>query len=219
MNHEVRLVPANWEHPRRENGHFRGLFSIPAFEVECTEWDFDCALWQKGLVQIKKDGPTTVVPKEHEGKPYAAIAGPRPTPEDCMPAFEAGTATFFMLYGRDTLTPRSPGFATLEELTQYLADARVPVNFKEPTDSITWLTLLRNDLDRQFPKEKPTDGNADVLPVPSPVAGSEEPGLPDDVHAVPGEGGSESEAAAVPPVRSDDGKAGNALPELPSERG
>ena len=130
MSREVRMVPANWQHPTewrkeyRSGGpelYFKPLHKGP-YSERVREWDEGAAQWGAGFVKNYVSG------RYHPKSPdqdysYAAYAGERPVKEAYMPEFEPGTATHYVMY-EDTSegTPISPAFATPEALARWLAD-------------------------------------------------------------------------------------------------
>lgn len=123
MGREVRRVPANWQHPKRENGSFIPLLG-GSFAVADQEWNEGHAKWQQGLCEQygkgEKWGP---IAPQHRGMRYTDYSCARPNPDDYMPEWPADQLTHLMMY-EDTSegTPISPAFATPEELAQWLAD-------------------------------------------------------------------------------------------------
>ncbi len=130
MGREVRMVPADWQHPIEwrkgwRTGHpeirFKPLHEGP-YSERVKEWDEESVQWEAGFTKDYANGG-------HEPKrpdqdyPYSEYAGDRPLAEEYMPEFAPGTATHFMMY-EDTSegTPISPAFATPEELARWLAD-------------------------------------------------------------------------------------------------
>lgn len=133
MGREVRMVPANWKHPKYTEGSapFASAVGrhIPLLEgggyaESAAEWDRAWAKWQSGLREAYgKDDKWVPVEPEYAHMRYTEYAGPRPSPDDYMPDWPANERTHFMMY-EDTSegTPISPAFATAEELARWLAD-------------------------------------------------------------------------------------------------
>lgn len=126
MGREVRMVPATWEHPRKESGNFIPLRGGSYAKVS-AEWDFAHAQWALGLAEEWHfDKPSEWRPKSDAERSYARYtdwAGERPSPDDYMPDWPDVERTHLMMY-EDTSegTPISPAFATPEELARWLAD-------------------------------------------------------------------------------------------------
>lgn len=129
MGREVRMVPPGWEHPKDENGKLIPLLKY-AYAEAGAEWDEAWSAWQRGEVEncSAKEGGPKWKPKDEDALKcprYTEWAGARPSPDDHMPTFPAGTATMLMMY-EDTSegTPISPAFDTPEKLARWLADTR-----------------------------------------------------------------------------------------------
>ena len=50
MGREVRRVPPDWNHPRKENGSYQPMYNR-SYDVEAAEWNAERAMWLKGLRQ------------------------------------------------------------------------------------------------------------------------------------------------------------------------
>ena len=126
MGREIRMVPPGWEHPKNDKGNYRPLLK-GSYTTAAADWDEGWAHWQNGEIEnYSLDGPKAWKPKSDSAKEcatYTDWAGQRPSPDDYMPDFPAGTATMLVMY-EDTSegTPISPAFATPEELARWLAD-------------------------------------------------------------------------------------------------
>lgn len=115
MGREVRMVPKDWEHPKRENGNYIALFDWN-YEEDATNWDNECEQWDAGNYPDYAD-------EESKKMTYAEWNGERPDKCHYMPTFPEGTATHCMMYETTSEgTPISPAFETPEELAQWLFD-------------------------------------------------------------------------------------------------
>lgn len=121
MGRSVRMVPADWEHPKDGNGNFIPLHSRSFDEAE-REWNEGHAKWQEGLRDDWNGGWKAIEP-EYQGMSFTEWHGERPNPDHHMPSFTDDQRTHLMMY-EDTSegTPISPAFATPEELARWLAD-------------------------------------------------------------------------------------------------
>lgn len=142
MGREVRRVPANWQHPKDEGGHFIPLFEGDAYAQRVAEWDEEAAQWAKGF---RKDWSNDGwKPLDGTEGSYHDWAGERPDITDYMPVWSESEATHFMMY-EDTSegTPISPAFATPEELARWLVDngASAFADMTAPYES--WLRVAR----------------------------------------------------------------------------
>lgn len=118
MGREIRRVPPNWEHPKKEYDRiehgryvrvldYKQMFDRP-FAPAMEEW---YAEWKAHK------------PEEHEGMQYWEWSGGPPDPEYYRPDWDKGTATWFQVY--QTVgegSPVSPPFATQAELVDYLVE-------------------------------------------------------------------------------------------------
>lgn len=99
MGREVRMVPANWEHPKDRNGKYEALFDGYENAVQRFAKDIETMGLEKAL-------------EENDGGPrYSDYMHPE------------GERNHFMMY-EDTSegTPISPAFATPEDLARWLTD-------------------------------------------------------------------------------------------------
>jgi len=148
MGREVRMVPPGWEHPKDENGKHIPLLKWPYAEAG-AEWDEAWAAWQRGEVEnySAKAGESKWKPKDGgalDCARYTDYAGPRPSPDDHMPVFPAGTATMLMMYENTSEgTPISPAFATPEELARWLSDNKASAFGGSGATYEQWLATAR----------------------------------------------------------------------------
>jgi hypothetical protein len=130
MGREVRMVPADWQHPKypadHPEPHLRDSH-IPlygrSFASEDAEWNEGHAKWQKGFVKNYGSGGKWRARTPDDGPTYSQWSGERPSPDHYMPDWPREARTHLMMY-EDTSegTPISPAFATPEELARWLAD-------------------------------------------------------------------------------------------------
>lgn len=144
MGRKVRMVPADWQHPKNDSGRFISLYD--GFNKDLKEWDEANAKWQQGLRDSWSLEGTKWVPVEdkYAGITYAEYAGDRPSQEDYMPDFPADQRTHFMMY-EDTSegTPISPAFATPEELARWLADTGASSFANQTASYEAWLRIAK----------------------------------------------------------------------------
>jgi len=123
MGREIRRVPPNWEHPKKEAFDYRTgamieryqpLFDRP-FAPAMREWIKEWEAWEAGTHEdFAKHG------KEYPNY-WDWSSGP-PDPHYYRPNWKEGEATWWQVY--ETVsegTPVSPPFATPDELVDYLA--------------------------------------------------------------------------------------------------
>jgi len=115
MGREIRRVPANWEHPKDEKGHYIPLLDV-VYEDYAREWMDGCIAWENGTHEHILDDPSN-----KESTPfYWDWNGMPPDKNKCRPKFET-EPTWYQSY--ETIsegTPVTPPFATKEELIEYL---------------------------------------------------------------------------------------------------
>ena len=104
MGREVRMVPANWEHPKEEQPW--GYDYTPLFEgYQAAHDEFMASVKMNGLQEALE------------------WFGRAPNTEDYMPDWPEEERTHFMMYETCSEgTPLSPAFETPEELARWLAD-------------------------------------------------------------------------------------------------
>lgn len=117
MGREVRRVPADWEHPKRDNGHYRPMFD-KSYRVASEEWIAGMMKWEAG---DKPDSAGEIGCRyywEWYGAPPDADEGTYRerewTPEE---------ATHYQLYETTSEgTPISPIFDNLDDLCMWAAE-------------------------------------------------------------------------------------------------
>ncbi len=120
MGREVRRVPADWKHPKK-NGSFVPLFEpgAPIEELQ-AEWDRECARWES---REHEDVKSVYLDEGREPCSWEEWHGRRPDTADYMPYWPAEEKTHLMMYEDTTEgTPISPAFETPEELARWLVD-------------------------------------------------------------------------------------------------
>lgn len=122
MGREVRKVPADWQHPKREGFYsdgsprYEALFDGADFEERAAEWDADAAAWARG------EFPSYAC-EESRKLSYEEWNGSRPNPDDYMPNWPESERTHYMMYETTSEgSPISPAFDTPEKLARWLAD-------------------------------------------------------------------------------------------------
>lgn len=115
MGREIRMVPPNWEHPKKQTLH--GFDYQPmrdrTFADEAREWLNDCIAWENGTHED--------CAKHKEKYPfYWQWAGDPPDAEYYRPAWTEEPTWVQMYETVSEGTPVTPAFATKEELIDYL---------------------------------------------------------------------------------------------------
>ena len=124
MGREVRMVPENWEHPRKENGRYEPLMGY-SFKDQLAEWEEGKKKWKEGLKKLwfPKDGLKWEPKDEDEKKmSWEEWTGDKPIESDYMPEWEESEKTHLQMYETCSEgTPISPVMKTPEELAKWLA--------------------------------------------------------------------------------------------------
>ncbi len=124
MGREVRRVPADWQHPKNDLGHYKPLYEGDRYERRKKE--FEEKLAAEGM--------------------QAAIdwCGNPPNKEDYMPDWPEAEKTHLMMYEDTTEgTPLSPAFKTPEELARWLADNSASAMGNSTATYEQWLAMCR----------------------------------------------------------------------------
>ena len=142
MGREVRMVPADWQHPK-DGGRYKPLLS-GSFEERLQEWETGKEKWNEGL-RADWNGGWKELSADEKAMSYEDWDGFKPACEDYMPAFEDGEATHFMMYENTTEgTPISPAFATPEELARWLADSGASAFAGQTATYEAWLSTCKS---------------------------------------------------------------------------
>lgn len=108
MGREIRRVPPNWEHPKRDDGKYQPMLDED-YGTHIKKWIDGYLLWQEGKHPDQKDEEYW----EWEGEPSGDSSYFRPKFTE--------EPTWYQMY--ETVsegTPVTPPFATKEELVEYL---------------------------------------------------------------------------------------------------
>lgn len=121
MGREVRMVPANWQHPKDKSGKYIPLFGH-SFAREAANWDVESAKWNAG-----------------ERPDY-----PRPVESDYMPDWPREQRTHFQMYECTSEgTPISPVMETAEQLARWLVDNAASAFAGMTATYEQWLATIR----------------------------------------------------------------------------
>ena len=131
MGREVRRVPPNWEHPKRERFDYRAGRRVEEYqpmrgrtaEAAMAEWQEEYAAWLAGEHdRVIAEYGELDYPKAEPYRAFCAWHGEPPDPAYYRPVWDESAATWWQVY--ETVsegTPVTPPFATKEELVDYLA--------------------------------------------------------------------------------------------------
>ncbi len=116
MGREVRRVPENWKHPKKENGEYIPLLlDFIAASERCD-------------------------PKHPDYDPH----GDDPLPENYMPVWTPEEKTHFQMYETTSEgSPISPVVKTPEELARWLADHKASAFGHESATYEQWLSTIK----------------------------------------------------------------------------
>jgi len=115
MGREIRRVPADWEHPKDERGHFILMYD-EEYVTKAREWVVNCIAWEQGTHEDLTSGRTT----KEEYPFYWEWSDSPPDDATYRPSFTS-EPTHFQIY--ETVsegTPVSPVFASRDDLADWL---------------------------------------------------------------------------------------------------
>jgi len=123
MGREIRMVPPNWEHPKKwEHNPRKGWreVHIPMYDrpyrPALEEWFDGWQKWERGEYP-------SYTSDDCKGDPYWEYTGGPPQPEYYRPDWKPEEMTWYQVYQTVSEgTPVTPPFATKEELIDYLVE-------------------------------------------------------------------------------------------------
>lgn len=142
MSREVRMVHADWQHPRDgfyADGSIRyvALYDGADISPEIADWDERSAKWTRGEFPDYAD-------TDDRKLSFEEWDCCRPDPNDYMPNWPAAERTHCMMYETTSEgTPISPAFATPEELARWLADTGASAFAGNPASYEAWLRIAK----------------------------------------------------------------------------
>ena len=146
MGRQVRMVPANWEHPKEPNGDYKPLFeTFKPFSEMQAKVDTDIELWEKGEHPDQDKDWKNLNPREYSY--YEWHGGCYPDEKAYMPYWPPEERTHYQMYESTSEgTPISPPMETPEALAKWLT-----VNDASYFGSITvteqqWLDIIKTTL-------------------------------------------------------------------------
>jgi hypothetical protein len=138
MGRHVRRVPADWQHPRDDQGQFVPLFNGEDFERRLRTWEAGAAAWAQGEFPACAHAG-------HRQEPYEKWAGARPSPQRYMPCWDPAVCTHYVMYETTTEgTPISPVMESEEALARWLADHGASLSERDVADYATWLAIVQD---------------------------------------------------------------------------
>jgi hypothetical protein len=144
MGREVRRVPKDWKHPRKDNGNYQPLFE-GGYMQKLKDWNKGKKKWDEGLVEDWGGGKDAWKDKSEDLKnmTYSEWNNPAPEKEHYMPDFKEEEKTHIQMY-EDTSegTPISPVLETPEELARWLADNKASAFAGRSATYEQWLATI-----------------------------------------------------------------------------
>ncbi len=124
MGREIRRVPANYKHPQKLNERTGDMDDASmydrTFEQATAEWDAEWAEWQAG---VRPDYFDKTDENDATIAFFSEWHGLRPNDPSEYRQWSDEDATWFQVWQTVSEgSPTTPPFATIEELTTYLAD-------------------------------------------------------------------------------------------------
>lgn len=121
MSREVRMVPADWKHPKKLDIYGREVYEAlldgEEYQSRVDDWDEEYAEWKSGW------RPDYCDEEKYQVMTYEQWAGQRPHKDEYMPDWPVSERTHYMMYETTSEgTPISPAFETPEKLARWLAD-------------------------------------------------------------------------------------------------
>lgn len=143
MSREIRRVPKDWKHPKKDgidkplfySGHHGDLAK------KIAKWDEEEAQWKRGFrSDWDHPGKWILHEKTYDFKEWD---GDRPDPADYMPDWLDAERTHLQMYETTTEgTPISPVFETPEKLARWLANNEASTFAGMTTSYENWLRMI-----------------------------------------------------------------------------
>lgn len=140
MGREVRRVPKDWKHPKKNDKY------VPLhdnFKYNYDSWQKQNEMWQKGF-KDDFNGRWEPFDKTKCDMTFEEYNGECPKAEDYMPEFPEGTATYYQMYETCSEgTPISPPMKTKEELAHWLEDNGASAFGNQTATYEEWLCTIK----------------------------------------------------------------------------
>jgi len=143
MGRELRKVPANWEHPKNDNGSYQPMFNR-FYGDALSEWLEEHQKWEAGTHEDLIDKP-----ERKEEYPFYAMWGGNPPDVEYYQTkkYAPEELTHIQLYETTSEgTPKSPVFKAdeLEKLCEFAAENCTTFgSFKATKEK--WMQMLKDD--------------------------------------------------------------------------
>lgn len=133
MGREVRMVPAGWEHPRDEHGHYKPLYNED-YITEGWRWVNESKLWAEGKHPDQ----------DYRYEFYWDWSGGPPDEDTYRPKWADEACTHLQMYETTSEgTPISPVMETAEELARWLADTGASAFGDSTATYEQWLSTIK----------------------------------------------------------------------------
>jgi len=135
MGREVRMVPKDWEHPKRSDGNYLALYEGTFLKNTIEDWDKSFAEWNSGNYP-------SYATDENIKAGFVDWEGERPKEEDYMPLWTQEEATHYMMYQNTSEgTPISPAFESPEDLAEWLYKSGASAFGRQTASYEGWLRV------------------------------------------------------------------------------
>ena len=142
MSREIRMVPAHWQHPKNDSGHYKPLFE--GFNKSLATWLEEKAQWEKGFRRDYANDGFKPRATDETGT-YEEWAGEKPDACDYMPEWPAEQRTHLQMYETCSEgTPISPPCTTPEECARWLADHKASAFGSSTATYEQWLATCKS---------------------------------------------------------------------------
>lgn len=136
MGREVRRVPKDWQHPKKENGRYQPMHDR-SYRAAAEEWREAEAAWNRGEFP-------DYASEENRKMPYSEWAGEHPNEMYYMPDWTDAERTHYQMYETTSEgTPISPVMETPEELARWLADNGASAFAGQTASYEAWLRVCQ----------------------------------------------------------------------------
>ena len=136
MGRQVRMVPADWEHPKKQDGTYQPMFE-ESYKEAASAWVNECAVWSKQQHADQAKGYGV------DYNFYWDYAGMPPDKEYYMPEISAERRTHYQMYETTSEgTPISPVMKTPEKLARWLAASGASTFASMTATYEQWLNVI-----------------------------------------------------------------------------
>jgi len=144
MGREVRRVPADWQHPKKQQFDHRGQWVERYEPLMDGDWAERAKEWDEAREKWERGEFPDYASEESRKLPFDQWEGRRPYSGDYMPHWPEAERTHLMMYEDTTEgTPISPAFETPEELARWLVDNNASAFGSSTGTYEGWLSIAR----------------------------------------------------------------------------